>query len=90
MVVGHSYGGTPSLYAIGVDLWKSKEGADGKTGVLRAILLCSSFTLPGGSVAGDREEYKAKHGGVDDGDVKIEAHGNVSRACYASIQRKRF
>ena len=75
VVIGHSYGGTPSLYAID-DLWKSNQ--PGKPGVLKAILLAASLTLPGGSVAGDREEYKQKHGGINDGEPTIQPVGDVS------------
>ena len=79
VVVAHSYGGTPSLYAIS-DLWKSNQS--GKPGVLKAILLAASLTLPGGTVAGDREQHKEKHGGIEDGQPKIEPIGDVSIYLY--------
>ena len=75
VVVAHSYGGTPSLYAID-DLWKANQ--PGKPGVLKDILLSASLTLPGGTVAGDRDEYKQKHGGINDGEPTVEPVGDVS------------
>ena len=82
VVVAHSYGGTPSLYAIG-DFWKTKQA--GKPGVLKAIMLCTSLTLPGRTVQGDRKEYKQKHGGIDDGPIKIEPFEDVSLDCVSVI-----
>jgi alpha-beta hydrolase superfamily lysophospholipase len=76
VVVGHSYGGTPSLYAC-EGLWKTAQPA-GAPGVLRAALLTSSLTLPGGSIAGDRMEYGKKHGGIDDSGGNVQMVGEVS------------
>ena len=54
LLVAHSYGGTPSLYAA-EGLWSHRRKEDGKLGgVQRAILLAASATSPGVSVAAER------------------------------------
>ena len=61
LLVAHSYGGTPVLYAVS-GLWKAQRSASGHTtGVLRAALISSSLALPGHSVAGDRMEWREAH-----------------------------
>lgn len=79
VVVAHSYGGTPSLYAIG-DQWKS---AAGKKGVVRAVMLTASMCLPGGSVHGDRMVYKEQNPeAINDVAPKIEEYDGVSFPCH--------
>lgn len=75
VVVGHSYGGTPSLYAC-ERLWRAVQPV-GAAGVLRVALLTSNLTLPGVSIARDRMEYGKKHGGIDDSGGKTEMVGEV-------------
>lgn len=81
VVVGHSYGGTPSLYA-SEGLWKHTRDADGLAGgVLRVILMGSSLSLPGQSVAGVRAAWCAETGVQLDGDrsaTRVEIHYDVS------------
>lgn len=80
VVVGHSYGGTPSLYAC-EGFWKKQRQEDGKSGgVLRVVLLSSSLVLPGGSVATDRAEWIQQNGGMDDSAFVMKQEGDVSTA----------
>jgi hypothetical protein len=81
VVVAHSYGGTPTLYAC-EGLWKAVQPAD-SPGVLRLLLLSSSLTLPGSSVAGNREEFAKAHGGIDDSGGDVQMIGDVS--CLSAI-----
>ena len=78
LLVAHSYGATPSLYAA-TGLWKHQRATSGKRGgVIRAALIASSLTLPGGTIGGERAEWlKANNLPADEG-AKIEMVGNVS------------
>lgn len=76
VVVGHSYGGTPALYAC-EGLWKSAQPPD-TPGVLSVALISSSLSLPGNSVATDRAAYSKTYGGIDDSGAHIEMIGEVS------------
>jgi pimeloyl-ACP methyl ester carboxylesterase len=61
LVVAHSYGGTPSLYAT-EGLWKHERQSKGlKGGVLKAVLISSSLCLPGTTIAGVRAEWAQKN-----------------------------
>ena len=78
VVVAHSYGGTPGLYGT-VGLWKDAAAAAGKKGVVKAVLLAASLSLPGVSVAGDREVYRQSHPDeINDGTPQIEKIDGVS------------
>ncbi|KIV99319.1 uncharacterized protein PV09_08979 [Verruconis gallopava] len=59
VIVAHSYGGTPSLYA-SEGLWKHARSGD-SGGVIKAVLLSSSLTMPGHSVGGERAQWAAVH-----------------------------
>lgn len=79
IVVAHSYGGAPSLYAC-EGLWKSQR-AGKKGGVVRAYLISAAIALPGQSVAGIRAAWAAANpgGGIDDesAGAKFEMVGEV-------------
>lgn len=77
VVAAHSYGGTPALAAC-AGLWKHQRLPKSQAGgVIRVACLASSLSLPGGSVASDREIWKADnpeqaHKINDEGGVKLE------------------
>lgn len=76
LLVAHSYAGTPALHSTH-NLWKHRRGPNGITKVL---LLCSSLSLPGQSVAGVRMSWAAANpgGGIkDDLGVSIEEHNGL-------------
>lgn len=78
VAVAHSYGGTPTLCAC-EGLWRDgRRNRREKGGVVRAVLLSSSLTLPGRAIAADRIEYGEAHGGINDEGAKIEVVGEVS------------
>lgn len=84
VIVAHSYGGTPSLCA-SEGLWQDARKSSGKQGgVVRAILLSSSLALPGGTVATDRAAWGKEHGGIDDGEAKVEVIEGVSSSNYSA------
>jgi hypothetical protein len=62
VVIGaHSYGGTPSLYA-SEGLWKHARQANGhEGGVVKTVLLSSSLSLPGESIAGCRAKWATEN-----------------------------
>jgi pimeloyl-ACP methyl ester carboxylesterase len=61
VVAAHSYGGTPSLYA-SEGLWKHERQSKGlEGGVLKAVLISSSLSLPGTTIAGVRAEWAGKN-----------------------------
>ncbi|KAI9698599.1 MAG: hypothetical protein M1820_007398 [Bogoriella megaspora] len=73
LIVAHSYGGTPALYA-SEGLWKTQR--TGQTGgVVKIALLSSSLALPGGTVAGDREAWKKSNGQPEDPMPQMQQHG---------------
>ena len=83
LVVAHSYGGTPSLYAC-EGLWKHERQSKGLNGgVLKVVLLSSSLTLPGDSVAGVRAKWSEQSGAAldDTSSAKIEMVHNVRFLC---------
>lgn len=82
IVVAHSYGGTPALYAC-EGFW-----AEQGSGVKRAILLSSSLCLPGETVAGVRAQYASEHGGIDDSKATIVVHGDVSAYFFILVLRR--
>ena len=85
VVVGHSYGGTPALYAC-EGMWKSAQ-PPGTPGVLSAALISSSLSLPGNSVAIDRAAYGKTHGGIDDSGAHVEMEGDVRHGVAFSRER---
>jgi pimeloyl-ACP methyl ester carboxylesterase len=85
VVVGHSYGGTPALYAC-EGMWKSAQ-PPGTPGVLSAALISSSLSLPGNSVAIDRAAYGKTHGGIDDSGAHVEMEGEVRHGVAFSRER---
>lgn len=61
LIVAHSYGGTPSLYA-SEGLWKhERQSRELRGGVLKAVLVSSSLSLPGATIAGVRGEWAEKN-----------------------------
>jgi pimeloyl-ACP methyl ester carboxylesterase len=85
VVVAHSYGGTPALYAC-EGMWKSAQ-PPGTPGVLSAALISSSLSLPGNSVAIDRAAYGKTHGGIDDSGAHVEMEGEVRHGVAFSRER---
>lgn len=79
LLVAHSYGGTPSLYAA-AGLWKHQRAAEGAAGgVIKIALMSSSLSLPGRSVAADRAEWLAANDQPPDGEgAQIEMVDGVS------------
>lgn len=82
LLIAHSYGGTPALYAV-AGLWKHQRAAKGVVGgVIRVALIASSLSLPGASVAADRAEWlKANNQPGDDGG-QIEMVDGVRHISY--------
>ena len=78
IVIAHSYGGTPALYACD-GLWHTQL-VDQSGGVTTVGLLSSSLSLPGGTIGGDRQEWKKGNGQVEDAVPQMEQHGKVSSA----------
>ena len=77
LIIAHSYGGTPSLCAAD-GLWKPHGTASGRpNGVLRIALISSSLSLPGKSVASDRQSWREAHPDVlmSDEGARVEEHG---------------
>lgn len=73
LLVAHSYGGTPALHSTR-GLWKHTQPANAP-GITKALLLSSSLSLAGQSVAGVRTAWAAANagGGIkDDVGVRIE------------------
>lgn len=61
IVAGHSYGGTPSLYAC-EGLWKHSRVEQGlQGGVIKAALISSTITLPNTVFAESRGGWCAEH-----------------------------
>jgi hypothetical protein len=61
IVVAHSYGGTPSMYAC-AGLWKHERKSKGiEGGVIKAALMSSSLSLPGTSIAAIRTAWASEH-----------------------------
>jgi len=58
LIVAHSYGGVPALYA-SEGLWNHSRKRAG--GIIKAILLSSALTLPGQSVADVRMKWATQH-----------------------------
>jgi pimeloyl-ACP methyl ester carboxylesterase len=85
LLVAHSYGGTPAIYASS-GLWKHQRTAAGaEGGVLKIALISSSLTLPGGTIAGDRAAWQAANGlPPDGGDVAMEMAAGVSTSLLAT------
>ncbi|KAL9096484.1 MAG: hypothetical protein Q9165_001481 [Trypethelium subeluteriae] len=76
LVVAHSYGGTPALYA-SEGLWKTQE-TDQSGCVTMVAVMSSSLALPGNTIAGDRTEWKKTHGEIEDPTPQMEQHGKAS------------
>lgn len=77
LLVAHSYGGTPSLHST-KGLWKHTRHS---SGVTKALLLCSSLSLPGQAVGGVRMAWAQANpnGGINDSQgVNIEEHNGIS------------
>ena len=70
VIVAHSYGGTPAL-AAAEGLWSHRREAN-TGGISKAILLSSSLSLPGESVAGVRAEWSKAQGVELDANARIE------------------
>jgi pimeloyl-ACP methyl ester carboxylesterase len=78
LLVGHSYGGTPSMSA-SQDLWKHLREPQGKKGgVVQIGLIASSLTLPGRSVAVDRSEWQQANDMPPDDGSGVEMIDGVS------------
>jgi pimeloyl-ACP methyl ester carboxylesterase len=61
IIAAHSYGGTVSLYA-SEGMWKHVRQAKGlQGGVVKAVLISSSLSLPGDSIAGDIAKWSTEH-----------------------------
>lgn len=81
IIVGHSYGGVPSLYA-SEGLWKSQRPPGKKGGVLKTYLISAAITLPGQSIASVRAEWADANpgGGINDegSQLKLDVIDDVS------------
>lgn len=88
LLVAHSYGGTPSLYAA-AGLWKHQRAATGAAGgIIKIALIASSLSLPGRSVAVDRGEWLAANNQPPDGEgAQIEMVAGVSLTSPSTQRR---
>lgn len=77
LIVAHSYGGTPAIYASS-GLWKHQRSTAGQAGgVIKIALMSSSLTLPGNSVGGERAEWQKANNQPGDEGAKVEVVDGV-------------
>lgn len=89
VLVAHSYGGTPAIYAAS-GLWQHQRAAARRAGgVVKVALIASSLTLPGGSVAGDRAEWQKANGQPGDEGAEIQVVDGVCAISYSLNQQRR-